>query len=454
LVATAGLSVAQVATLSGGIKTSLRATLSKSFGVAGPTGAGGGTSPAGGLSLAASLGAKGAVGGKTPTGALKAGAGFKFSVGAQLKASLGTFIEAGLIGAGVQASQRQALRQELEPSLGSSLDNSLGSAFAPDPGYPHASGALIVGAEVTMQTQGPWFADVEIDLPEDSTVPDGPFTFAIEGVEFRGTVKPARSGQHAGRTHLRVIGGAGGLETMLGPRNYAAGVTRYRTLVADVLRDSGEVLSEESDTTILDTQLSGWHRTECSGRQALDQITAKAGCSWRVLRDGTVWIGNDGWPDTTPSGVVLDVHHGEGIVLSAPDQPDAVPGQVVEGHRIVQVVHRLDARGLRTEHHANSMRLVRDKLLEPAMVAIDYSRRYPCKVVSQNANGTLQVMPDDDKIRGSGLDHCEIYVGLPGTKLKVPNGAECLVAFKAGDPSRAYVDGWLQGTDFTSIDIG
>jgi hypothetical protein len=439
--------------LSGALNSSLRSTLSKSFGVQGPTGSGGGKAPAGGPSLSLSVGTK-QLTGKTPTGAISVKTGLKFSVGAQLKASLGVVIDSGLLGAGVPLSQRSKLKSELEPALSKSLDDSLGSAFGPDPGYPHASGVLLTSAEVTMQTQGPWFADVELDLPDDQDVPDGPFRFEIEGVEFVGAVKPERSGRFAGRTHLRVVGGAGGLEAQLSARNYAGGVTRHRTVVSDILRDSGETLSSESDAAILDTQITGWHRSECTGRQALDQICAKASCTWRVLRDGTVWVGNDGWPDTQPSGTVLDVHHGDGFVLSAPDVPDSVPGQVIEGHRVVQVVHRLDERGLRTEHHSRSVRSVRDKLLEPAMVEIDYSRRYPCKVVNQNADGSLQVVPEDAKIKGSGLDHCDVYVGLPGTRLKVPSGAECLVAFKAGDPSRAYIDGWLQGTPFTSIDIG
>jgi hypothetical protein len=284
-----------------------------------------------------------------------------------------------------------------------------------------------------MQSEGAWFADVAIDKPEDADVPDGPFSFEIEGVEFRGTVKPARSGEFAGRTHLRVIGGA---------------------VVADILRDSGETISSESDQALLDKQIAGWHRMGGPGKNALTQVLKPQGATWRVLRDGTVWVGTDGWPEVEPNGTVLDVQHGDGVVLSAPDTPDAVPGIVVSGHRIVQVVHRLDERGLRTEHHARSVRTVRDALLEPLRAEIDYSRRYPCKVTAQNADGTLQVLPEDEKIKGRGLDRCDVYVGLPGTTLKVPAGAECLVAFRAGDPSRAYVDGWLQGTAFTSIDIG
>lgn len=454
LLAGSTLSLQEVASLSGALKASVRASLGKLLGISGAVGAGGGASPMGGLSLAVAVGTKVQAGAsKAPTGALSVKAGLKFSIGSQLKASLGTFIESGLLGAGVQASQRSKLRSELEPALGQSLDNSLQSAFGPDPGYPHASGSLILGAEVTMQTEGTWFADVALDVPDDENVPDGPFSFEIEGVEFRGTVAPARSGQFAGRTHLRVIGGAGGLDAELRPVNYAGGVTKIQTIVSDILRESGETLSSESDQALLSTQVSGWHRMGGPGRHALTQVLKPYGATWRVLRDGTVWVGTDGWPEVTPNGTVLDVHHGDGMVLSAPDIPDAVPGIVVEGHRILQVVHRLDERGLRTEHHAKSVRSSLDKFLEPVRTDIDYSRTYPATVITQNADGTLQVMPDDDRIKGSGLDRCVIYVGLPGTTVKVPHGAQCKVAFSAGDPSRAHVEGWAMGTKFTSIDI-
>jgi hypothetical protein len=453
--ASSGMSAQQILSLGGALKTSIRASIAKSLGVQGPVGPGGGTAPAGSKGLAIAVGTKpGAGAGSTPTGALSSGAGLRFSIGFELKAALGGLIEAGLLGAGVQAAERRQIRADIEPAAGEALDSSLGSAFGPDPGYPHAAGNLILGATVTLQYEGAWFADLELDIPSDQDPPTGPLAFTIEDVEFRGTVQPARSGEWGGRTNARVVGGAGGLSTDLEARNYAGGVIRVRTVVADILRDSGETLSSESDQQLLDTQIDGWHRAQGAGHAALTQLTAQYGATWRVLRDGTVWIGTDGWPEVEPNGTVLDVHNGDGVVLSAPDTPDAVPGTSVRGHRILQVVHRLDSTGLRTEHHSTTVRSAFDKLLKPVRSEIDYSRKYPATVITQNADGTLQVMPDDAKIKANGLDRCEVFVGLPGTTLKVPHGARCLVAFSAGDPSRSHVEGWSQGTPFDSINIG
>lgn len=449
------LSVGQIAALSGALKLAVRAQLGQQLGISSNVGAAGGTAPSGGQTLASSVGTKSAAKpGKAPTGALNVSAGLKFSIGAQLQAALGTIVDAGLLGAGIQPTARNQVGSELKPALNSALNDSLQSAFGPSPGYPHASGVLVLGTEITMHAEGPWYANVDIDLPDDKDIPTGPFVHEFEGVEFRGTVEPARSGRFGGRCHLKVVGGAGGLATELQVRNYSGGVTRIRTVVDDILRDSGETLSEESDQALLDTQINGWHRTAGPGGRQLTALLSRYGATWRVLRDGTVWVGTDGWPEVEPNGTVIDVHNGDGIVTSAPDVPDSVPGIVVRGHRIVQVVHRLDERGLRTEHHAKSVQTAMSRFLEPVRTEIDYSRRYPCEVVTQNADGTVQVMPDDAAIKGRGLDRCTIYVGLPGTVVKVPHGARCLVAFAAGDPSRPYIDGWAMGTDFESIDIG
>jgi hypothetical protein len=73
-----------------------------------------------------------------------------------------------------------------------------------------------------------------------------------------------------------------------------------------------------------------------------------------------------------------------------------------------------------------------------------YSARYQCKVVSQNGDGTLELIPDDRKI--PGMSGVPIYCGIPGAAVKVSPGARCLLEFAGGDPSKPCVTGWEPGS--------
>lgn len=70
---------------------------------------------------------------------------------------------------------------------------------------------------------------------------------------------------------------------------------------------------------------------------------------------------------------------------------------------------------------------------------------YPCTVERQDANGLLELTPDDASIRGTGLAAVPIRHGLPGFTVKVKSGARLLLGFEAGDPRRPYAALWEPG---------
>lgn len=480
------LDLARLVRLNGALRAGIRSRVATALGVRGTTGAGAGASAgvalggvggvSGPQSLGVALGLRGTGGAPagadgTPLAGVRVAAGtdpggipgltagivseadaealeIRASASSSIKASLGGVLENVLADSDLPAQQQQALKSELEPQINDALDDSFRSSFGPEPGFPQAMGSRILAAEIRMGLQGLWSATVEIDQLElDAEPPTGPFRFEIERVEFVGAVLPARGGRsQSGRTRLRMVGGAGGLQHEITPRNYAGGVTRVKTVVDDILRDCGETLSQESDQAILSKQIPAWQRTPSTGQRALDRIVAKVGATWRVVRDGTIWIGVDEWPEVEPDGVVEDDDWGDGVIAVAPDAPTMVPGIVVRGQRVSEVVHRLLPSGLRTELRAVGIRDVVVRHLEPVRQELDYAKRYRCKVVSQGADGRVEVLIDDERARGRGVGKCAIRVGLPGTTIKVPAGARCLVGWDDADPSLPYVDGWESGT--------
>lgn len=84
-----------------------------------------------------------------------------------------------------------------------------------------------------------------------------------------------------------------------------------------------------------------------------------------------------------------------------------------------------------------------------------YHALYPCTVEAQAADGTLDLTPDDEKIRGTGLQAVTIRHGLPGITVKVKAGARLLLGFEAGDPKRPFAALWEPGAiEEISVDGG
>lgn len=76
---------------------------------------------------------------------------------------------------------------------------------------------------------------------------------------------------------------------------------------------------------------------------------------------------------------------------------------------------------------------------------IDRLALYPATVVSQAGDGTIDVLPDDAKVRGLGLSGLRLRYGLPGFVATVPALSRVLIGWEAGDPTRPYAMAWEAG---------
>lgn len=83
--------------------------------------------------------------------------------------------------------------------------------------------------------------------------------------------------------------------------------------------------------------------------------------------------------------------------------------------------------------------LDRSKAALTAFIALltsryDYALTYPCTVVAQNADGTLELRPDSASV--PGLSKVPIAYGIPGVRATVKAGARVRLTFEDLDPSR------------------
>ncbi len=74
---------------------------------------------------------------------------------------------------------------------------------------------------------------------------------------------------------------------------------------------------------------------------------------------------------------------------------------------------------------------------------VDYCALYPCTVVAQRADGTLDLAPETDALPAP---QAVPYRTLPGVALTVPAGSRVLLGFEGADPARPVALLWALGT--------
>lgn len=297
-----------------------------------------------------------------------------------------------------------------------------------------------------MPLVGAWHALVEAD--HDGAL-SGSVTIEIDDEEFAATVIPGRAGTHGGRSSARLVGGAGGLSAELEAKNYVAPLTVSQPL-ADILLAAGETLSSTVTTSILTHQMARWHRAKGPASRALVALCAEIGTSWRVLADGTIWVGADDWSDAEldEDSELVDEDWASGS-FTLTDGAKLRPGQTYNGERIKRVDHCIEDGKFRTVARLTSGLI--DRILDTVRRETDYHKLWPARVVKQNTDKSLQLYPDDARLRGQGgLDKVPIRHGLPGVSVDVVTGARVRVGFEGGDPKRPYAALW--DTDLTKLD--
>lgn len=194
------------------------------------------------------------------------------------------------------------------------------------------NGVPIIRGNIRMPRVGVWNADLTLD---STTAITGPVTLATADGAFSLAGTAYREGVFLGTLSLRVIGGAGGLSVAPGglgkllPAKYYQGAT-LGLVLSDTLTSCGEKLSAKSDAAVTGLFLTKWTRLAGTGKQAIARMLDNIATSWRVLADGTVWVGTDTYPAAPNSQFdVLERHFGEGRIVIGVQQPFLMPGTLL-----------------------------------------------------------------------------------------------------------------------------
>lgn len=206
------------------------------------------------------------------------------------------------------------------------------------------NGSPVSSGYVRLPRVGTWVSDLDVDA--DGAVPRGQkVTVRLDENTFLvGTV--FRSGAPFGRAQYRIVGGAGGLAKRLPARPWR--VSPVRIPLGDTLEEAGERLSVASDAGALGTFLPHWVRAEGKASWGVVPLVSAAGATWRVVADGSIWVGPETWPATKARGTRQNEQSVDGVRLYAMDRFDLFPGQMFDSIRVDVVEHRMEQSGVRT----------------------------------------------------------------------------------------------------------
>lgn len=206
--------------------------------------------------------------------------------------------------------------------------------------------ARVARGTLSMPLVGAWTADLLVENDDDE--PSGAVVLSIAGeLELHGTV--LRSLNHRGMAQVRVVGGAGGLQKSAAPKFYRA--AKIGDVLRDLVTDAGETLSDTSDSSALSASLDYWTTiTSPTGLMVAALMpSAPGGTGWRVLPDGSLWVGPETWPD---SGITEWAEISEdgcnAAIEVGLDAPVLVPGTLLGERKAGSVEHTIEADAIRS----------------------------------------------------------------------------------------------------------
>lgn len=210
------------------------------------------------------------------------------------------------------------------------------------------NGAPVMQGRVSRPRVGNWVAELQVDATTITGLGDGAaVTLTVDEVlTMSGTV--LRAGAYAQNVTLRVVGGRNGLARLVTPRFYRS--VQISRPLQDALGDAQESLSTTSVPEALAITVPFWTMVQQPVSEALTSMAEAAGAAvvWRVLADGKIFFGTDGFAPSALVEFVLNQEMPlEGIQVISTEAPDVHPGETFNGRRVSVVEHLLVPDGSR-----------------------------------------------------------------------------------------------------------
>jgi hypothetical protein len=319
------------------------------------------------------------------------------------------------------------------------------------------NGLTAYDAQMFTPRFGAWQIDMRVDDPNalsgrvrvviDTDVPELGIT---AGRVLLGTV--SRSGAFIDASQVRVVAGGGGLGVSARPQHYES--TTLHVVLADLLATANEQISGTADLRVLGIQIGSWTTGARPVGSVIRDLFAVAApnAAWRMLDDGTMWVGTDEFPASgidTSTYEVMDRSAEENSIRIATDGPLPLVGKTFEGGEVncvqddVPHVGKVGARiwfESKVPKQADRVLAAIQDLVRGTNPGIDHRFRYWADVIAQGG-ATVDGQPENQGVPDMGGVTLAAQAGdsVDGVK-----GGRVIVGW-AGDASQRYAAGFDGG---------
>ena len=327
--------------------------------------------------------------------------------------------------------------------------------------------ANVIGGSIMSTLVGNWTADLVIDQVDGTGFSGGTqVTITSEnGYSRTGVIDPSRTGDRLDAVHVRVLGGAGGMLKPATARSFVQPGAFARDVVNGLVSDGGETLSTSTDAGFLTTNLTAWSvlggNTIARNLKLLLQIVAPS-MNWRILADGTLWIGSETWPASSVVYDVLDFDPAKGTYHIGAESPFIVPGISLAG--VGNVSRVLDVIEAGTMHSTvwidipggdRGVNYATQEMAKQGLPGVDYYALYLCQVASQSSDLTtvdLQPQGARNKALIGGLQRVPVRF-MAGVKVQMAPGSTVLLGWDGGNPEVPFALGGFVGDSPLGIQL-
>jgi hypothetical protein len=314
----------------------------------------------------------------------------------------------------------------------------------------------VIEAHILQPRVGVWTADLAIDTADALSEGASVSIKAVGGNTYKGTIMPGRSAVFVGMASVRVAAGAGGMSKPATPQYYQG--AKVSDIVGGLLNDAGETLASSADQTLLNTVVDSWLVMKQPVSRALTVLLGKLapGYSWRMLVDGTLWVGRESWPTSSASFEILAQRPADAATEIGTETINVSAGEnlpdVGNASHVEHWVKADRVRSIVTCETGTPGDRIKGALLamaKGAVPGIDYLGYYRCKVVSQSGQ-KVDLAPDDPRL-GQSVTSVPLRHGLPGIEVTITSGCYVRLGWDNGDPRLPFASLWDGGESVPKI---
>ena len=187
---------------------------------------------------------------------------------------------------------------------------------------------------LTLPRVGVWTADL---WALSDSAPTGNVSVDLAGVDMPCHVQRAEMG--GGLAHVRLVGGRGGMGKTAKKKHHKTPTAR--TSLTDLARDAGETLSPTCPADVMARPLSFWTTLSMPIGSVVQALSESLGddVSWRILFDGTLWMGKETWPMCPAEVRIIEQDAANASQVLGTDALAIWPGTTIAGRRVDMVLH-------------------------------------------------------------------------------------------------------------------